>query len=63
MLKLFLYSVWWRYSSENFEEGIIKAESIEDAEKRLKKIYPECIGCNARDIEFDEDDICIVYSK
>jgi len=61
-MKLFQYHICWKYSSENFEFGIIQANSIEEAEATLKRANPNIIGCNVYEIFYDEYGICEIYS-
>ncbi len=64
MEKIFVYSLYWRYASENFEHGIIKAESKEEAIETLKKANPTIIyEPEVYEPEFDSIDSYIVYSK
>lgn len=48
-MKLWEYSIAWRYSSENWEVGIIKAETKEKAKEILRTANPEAISINIYD--------------
>jgi hypothetical protein len=61
-MNLYVYSIAWRYSSENFEYGIIKANSEKEAEEILKRINPTAIHVSAWEPEFDSDGTYSVYS-
>ncbi len=64
-MKLFEYHLAWRFSSENWEVGIIKAESVEDAEKILKKENPTAITCSVYDTieDIKDNESYSIYSK
>ncbi len=61
-MNTYVYSIAWRFSSENFSYGIIKADSVKEAEEKLQKANPSAIHIAAWEIEFDEDGIYEVYS-
>lgn len=61
-MNLYVYSIAWRYSSENFEYGIIKAGSEKEAEEILKRDNPTAIYIAAWEPEFDSSGTCSVYS-
>lgn len=61
-MNIYQYHICWKYSSENFEFGIIKANSIEEAEATLKRINPNIIGCYVYETYFDENGIQEIYS-
>jgi hypothetical protein len=60
-MKLFILHIFWKYSAENFEYGIIKAENAEEAEKKGKQLNPDCIDIYAYELEFDNDGYCSIY--
>jgi hypothetical protein len=62
-MNIYKASIWWRYSS--VEYGLIKANSIEEAEEKLKSIFPSSIGVEVAELEFGEDydDYCRIYSS
>lgn len=62
-MKLFYYSVWWRYSSDNFEYGIIQAESEEQAKETVDKARPGNIGVSVGEIHWDENSMFESYSR
>lgn len=48
-MKLFEYSIAWRFSSENWEIGLVKAESKEKAEELVRESNPGIIHCSIYD--------------
>lgn len=64
-MKLFEYSVAWKYSSENWEVGIVKASSREEAEELLRKEYPNAISISVYDTidNLSDNEIYCIYSK
>ena len=53
-MKLYYYAVWWRYSSDNFAYGIVKAETREEAKDKVNKANPGNIDIAVSDIEDDD---------
>jgi hypothetical protein len=60
-MKLFNVNVSWRYASENFEYGVIQAESEEQAKQKLKEIFPDALSISVYEIEFDNNGYHSVY--
>lgn len=61
-MNLYQISVYWKYSSENYEYGIMKADSEEDAIAKVKLIYPEAIKIFAYEPVFDESGYSVIFS-
>lgn len=62
-MRLFEYNVAWRFSSENWEVGVVKAETKESAEEILKQKFPDAISINVYDtLEPDDNEVYAIYS-
>lgn len=63
-MKLWEYSIAWRYSSENWEIGVVKAETKEDAERLVREANPSIIYCSVWDTISDlaDNQVYTIYS-
>lgn len=50
----------WQFASENFEYGLIKADTLEKATKKAKNMYPDA-RVYVYELEFNEKDYCVIY--
>jgi type II secretory pathway component PulF len=64
-MKLFRYHVCWRYSSENFVDGVVRANSREEALQKLKNspLYSHCIDWDVCEEINPNQEIVEIYTK
>lgn len=60
-MKTYIANIYWRFSSENFEYGLIQANSEEEAKTKLKALNPNALSVYAYELEFDSDGYCPIY--
>lgn len=64
-MKFWEYYIAWKYSSENWEIGIVKAESKEQAEKLVRDAKPSIIFCDIYDTidDLSDNEVYTLYSR
>ncbi len=62
-MKLFEFHVFWRYSSENYEKGVVWAENEERAKDKLTNApqYKDCIGISIYGEITPDEEITVIY--
>ena len=61
-MKLFVLHIYWRFSSENFEYGIIYAKDELEAEQKARLSNPTAMNINAYEVEPDSNGYYMIYS-
>jgi hypothetical protein len=56
-MNIYTFTVSWKYSSYNFIDGIIKADTEEEALEKLKQSYPDAKSHKVYEAYFDDNGI------
>ena len=61
MNNMYAVEVYWKFASENFEYGLIQADTLEEAEVKMRAMYPDAIQILIRELEFNKNGYFTIY--